>query len=165
MLMKGFKAYVRVGNDFLFDLHGSPLYTHLWSKVNSMSSMRITSFYKGKELSECKGRDLDCSGTRGGLKSPPKPNELLKALTQRITSTIRSAKAREGSLEFLFFIVVWPCLLLSFSFCKFYCQSLSCQQLGTFVFCWVFELQMMSGYYNTKKTDLTWVFSKGLRCP
>lgn len=151
MPMKGFKAYVRDGNDFLFDLHRSPLYAHLWSKVNSISSMWITSNNMGKELSECKGRNAGCSVTQGGLKSPPKPNELLKALTQRITSTIRSAKAREGSLKFLFFIQAWPCLqclLLSFSF---YCQSLSCQQNG---YIWVFDfehLQMMSKHHITEQ--------------
>ncbi len=153
MQMKGFKAYVRDGNDFLFDLHMSPLYPYLWSKVNSISSMWITSNNIGKELSECKGRDPGCSGTQGGLKSPQKPNELLKALTQRITSTIRSAKAREGSLEIQFFLsslTLFIVFTLSFSF---YCQSLSCQQNG---YIWVFDfehLKMMSRHHITEKRD------------
>lgn len=107
------------------------LFTH---KVNSISSKWIALNNIGKELSECKGRDLGCSGTQGGLKSPQKPNELLKSLTQRITNTIRSAKAREGSLEFLFFIQAWPCLQCLLSVSLSTASLCHVSKMGTFEF-------------------------------
>lgn len=83
------------------------LFTHIcevrWTRYLVCESLHII-WAKGWLLPTlCRRRDLGCSRTQGGLKSPPKPNEPFKALTQRITSTVRSAKAREGKSWILVF--------------------------------------------------------------
>lgn len=141
------------------------LFTHIcevrWTWYLVCESLHII-WTKGWLLPTlCRRRDLGCSRAQGGLKSPPKPNEPLKALTQRITSTVRSAKAREGKS--------WNLKSDSVHSVYYYTSSLFRSSSVSLCQCLVYVYKLLqynlSRQYITETIDLTWVFLKGLKCP